>query len=89
MLAVTCDKCRRRFTVPDEELQGYLQQAEGKKHTLVLCPHCGKGNKVALVRLTQALSTARRAPAPEEAAAAGEQTAPSEQTAPQDQTPAA
>jgi len=80
MLAITCDKCRRRFTPSDEEVQGYLQQAEGKKHALVLCPHCGKGNKVALVRLTQALSTARRAPE--------EKAAPVEPAAPQEPTPA-
>ncbi len=80
MLAITCDKCRRRFTPSDEEVQGYLQQAEGKKHALVLCPHCGKGNKVALVRLTQALSTARRAPE--------DMAAPVEPAAPQEPTPA-
>ncbi len=80
MLAITCDKCRRRFTPSDEEVQGYLQQAEGKKHALVLCPHCGKGNKVALVRLTQALSTARRAPEGK--------AAPVEPAAPQEPTPA-
>lgn len=76
-----------------------MQQAEGKKHALVLCPHCGKGNKVALMRLTQALSAVRRAPAAEEPAserpvapaeqtAPGEQMPPQEQTAPQEQTPA-
>ncbi|OQA42842.1 MAG: hypothetical protein BWY52_02091 [Chloroflexi bacterium ADurb.Bin325] len=80
MLAVTCDKCRRRFTPTDEELQGYLRQAEGKKYALVLCPHCGKGNKIALARLAQALSGVRRAPAPAEQAAAGEQAAPAEPT---------
>lgn len=68
MLAVTCDKCRRRFSVSDEELQGYLGQNEGKKYVLVLCPHCGKGNKVAHTRIVQALGSAgqpaaRQAPA--------------------------
>lgn len=74
MLAVTCDKCRRRFTLADEELQGYLQQAEGKKHALVLCPHCGKGNKVAHERLARALSSPAGATPPEPAPPADEQT---------------
>jgi hypothetical protein len=79
MLAVTCDKCRRRFSVTDEELQGYLAQSEGKKFGLVLCPHCGKGNKVAHVRMAQALggATAPKAQAaPAEQAPAGQAPAP-------------
>ena len=55
MLAITCDKCRRRFTPTVEEMQGYLASQQGKKHTLVICPHCGKGNKVGVQRLQQAL----------------------------------
>jgi RNase P subunit RPR2 len=55
MLAISCDKCRRRFTATDEELQTYSQQAEGKRYILVLCPHCGKGSKVAVERIQQAL----------------------------------
>ena len=55
MLAITCDKCRRRFTPATEDLQGYLALGQGRKFTLVTCPHCGKGNKVATQRLEQAL----------------------------------
>jgi hypothetical protein len=55
MLAITCDKCRRRSSVTDEELHGFLQQAEGKKFALVLCPHCGKASKIATDRVQQAL----------------------------------
>ncbi len=67
MLAITCDKCRRRYTATDEELRVYLHEAEGKKFAQVLCPHCGKANKVAADRMHQAL---RFAPAPAEAPAA-------------------
>lgn len=62
MLAITCDKCRRRYTATDEELRVYLQQAEGKKYAQVLCPHCGKPSKIAESRIQQAL---RFSPAPE------------------------
>lgn len=55
MLAITCDKCRRRYTATDEELQVYLKDAEGKKFAQVLCPHCGKPSKVAADRIQQAL----------------------------------
>jgi hypothetical protein len=55
MLAITCDKCRRRFTPTTEELQGYLALGQGRKFALVTCPHCGKGNKVATQRVEQAL----------------------------------
>jgi RNase P subunit RPR2 len=55
MLAITCDKCRRRFTPTTEDLQGYLALGQGRKFTLVTCPHCGKGNKVATQRVEQAL----------------------------------
>ena len=55
MIAITCEKCRRRFTPTPEELRGYLQQSEGKKYALVTCPHCGKANKVAPERLREAV----------------------------------
>jgi RNase P subunit RPR2 len=55
MLAMTCDKCRRRFTPTTEDLRGYLTAGQGRKYTLVTCPHCGKGNKVAMQRVEQAL----------------------------------
>ncbi|OIO97848.1 MAG: hypothetical protein AUK03_01945 [Anaerolineae bacterium CG2_30_64_16] len=63
MLAITCDKCRRRFTPTVEEMQGYLASQQGKKHTLVTCPHCGKGNKVGVQRLQQALKFSPPIPA--------------------------
>ena len=53
MIAITCEKCRRRFTPTAEEIQGFLAGSQGKKHVLVLCPHCGKGNKVSAQRLQQ------------------------------------
>lgn len=55
MIAITCDKCRRRYTPTSEELQTYLSESEGKKYALVLCPHCGKGNKIDHDRINQAL----------------------------------
>jgi RNase P subunit RPR2 len=55
MLAITCDKCRRRFTPTTEDLHGYQALGQGRKYTLVSCPHCGKGNKVAMQRVEQAL----------------------------------
>lgn len=58
MLAITCDKCRRRFTPTPEEIQGTLKESEGKKHALILCPHCGKHNKIAPARLEHALRLA-------------------------------
>jgi hypothetical protein len=63
MLAITCDKCRRRFTPTTEDLQGYLALGQGRKFTLVTCPHCGKGNKVAMQRVEQALRFTPAAPA--------------------------
>jgi RNase P subunit RPR2 len=68
MLAITCDKCRRRFTPTAEDLQGYLALGQGRKYTLVTCQHCGKGNKVAIQRVEQAL---RFSPAAEPPPAAG------------------
>ncbi len=55
MLAIMCDKCRRRYTATDEELRVYLSEADGKKFAQVLCPHCGKPSKVATDRIHQAL----------------------------------
>jgi hypothetical protein len=55
MLSVTCGKCGRRFTPATVEIEGYLAQSKGDKYALVLCPHCGKGNKVDVHRLQQAL----------------------------------
>ncbi len=55
MIAITCDKCRRRFTPPAEEIHAYLAASQGKKHAQVLCPHCGKANKVSPERLREAV----------------------------------
>ena len=55
MISITCEKCRRRFTPTAEEIQTYLAASQGKKHAQVLCPHCGKENKVALERLREAV----------------------------------
>jgi Fe2+ or Zn2+ uptake regulation protein len=55
MIAITCEKCRRRFTATTEEAQAYLAQAQGKKHAHVLCLHCGKANKVSPERLREAV----------------------------------
>jgi hypothetical protein len=67
MLAITCDKCRRRYTATDDELRVYSQQAEGKKYAQVLCPHCGKASKVAVDRIHQGLRFSPPPAAPEEA----------------------
>lgn len=58
MLAITCDKCRRRFTPTPEEIQATLDESQGKKHAQILCPHCGKRNKIAPERLEHALRLA-------------------------------
>lgn len=55
MIAITCDKCRRRFTPSAEEIHVYLASSQGKKHAQVLCPHCGKANKVSPERLREAV----------------------------------
>lgn len=55
MIAITCDKCRRRFTPAAEEIHGYLAASQGKKYAQVLCPHCGKANKVSSERLREAV----------------------------------
>lgn len=55
MLAMTCDKCRRRFTPTPEEIQADLEAGQGKKHAIIICPHCGKRNKVSPERLRHAL----------------------------------
>jgi RNase P subunit RPR2 len=53
MIGLTCAKCGRRFTPTTEEMAGYMAQSEGKKYVLVLCPHCGKENKVDVHRVQQ------------------------------------
>ena len=82
MLAIACDKCRRRYTVTDEELRVYLERADGKKYAQVLCPHCGKPSKVSGARIHQAL---RFSPPPasdtQAAVGAGAEQAPAEGTA--------
>ena len=70
MIAITCDKCRRRFTPTSDEIQVYLAESQGKKHAQVLCPHCGKANKVAPERLREAVRFATPAPPPVEDPAA-------------------
>jgi hypothetical protein len=62
MIAITCDKCRRRFTPTVEEIRADLAAAQGKKHAQMLCPHCGKANNVALERLREAVRFAPAAP---------------------------
>ena len=55
MTAFTCAKCSRRFTPTVEEMRAALEASQGQKHAQILCPHCGKANKVAPDRLKQAL----------------------------------
>jgi len=72
MIAITCDKCRRRFTPTTEELQVFLAESQDKKHAQVPCPHCGKANKVSPERLREAVRfapPASPAPAKEDPAA--------------------
>jgi uncharacterized Zn finger protein len=64
MIAITCEKCRRRFTPPVEQIQAELVTAQGRKHALISCPHCGKGNKIAPERLREAVRFAPNAPIP-------------------------
>ncbi len=54
MLAITCDKCRRRFTLSAQEVATYATESEGKRHAMILCQHCGKGIKVDRQRLQAA-----------------------------------
>jgi RNase P subunit RPR2 len=70
MIAITCDKCRRRFTPTSDEIQVYLAESQGQKHTPVPCPHCGKANKVSSERLHEAVRFATPAPPPAEDPAA-------------------
>jgi RNase P subunit RPR2 len=58
MLAITCDKCRRRFTPTPEDIQITLNDSQGKKHAQIMCPFCGKRNKIAPERLEHAMRTA-------------------------------
>lgn len=69
MIAITCEKCRRRFTPTAEAIHAALAASRGKKHAQVLCPHCGKANKVSPERLREA---ARFSSPPAVAAAPGE-----------------
>jgi hypothetical protein len=72
MIAITCDRaaCRRRFTPTTEEIQAYLVESQGKKHAQVLCPHCGKANKVSPERLREAVRFITPPPPPAEDPAA-------------------
>lgn len=70
MIAVTCDKCRRRFTPTSDEIQVYLAESQGQKHARVPCPHCGKANKVSPERLHEAVRFALPASPPAEDPAA-------------------
>ena len=70
MIAITCDKCRRRFTPTAEEVQVYLTESQGQKHAQVPCPHCGKANKVSSERLHAAVRFAPQAAAAKEDPAA-------------------
>ncbi|MCX6029695.1 MAG: hypothetical protein NT169_10395 [Chloroflexi bacterium] len=62
MIAITCAKCSRRFTPTTEEIRAFLAASQGQKHARVLCPHCGRDNKVALERLREAVRFAPSAP---------------------------
>jgi len=55
MIAITCAKCSRRFTPVAEAVQAALAASQGQKHAQLICPHCGKGNKVAPERLKPAV----------------------------------
>ena len=55
MIAITCAKCSRRFTPVAEATQAALAASQGQKHAQLICPHCGKGNKVAPERLKPAV----------------------------------
>ena len=63
MLAITCDKRRRRFTPTPEEIQADLSAGQGRKHAVVICPHCGKRNKVSPERLQHGLGVTPQPPA--------------------------
>jgi RNase P subunit RPR2 len=58
MLAITCDKCRRRSTLTTEEIRAALADSQGKKHAQILCPYCGKHIKIAPERLEHAVRLA-------------------------------
>jgi|GEM_PF-944732 RNase P subunit RPR2 len=55
MTAITCAKCYRRFTPTADAIQAALEAHQGQRHALLLCPHCGKANKVSVERLRDAL----------------------------------
>ncbi len=65
MLAITCDKCRRRSTLSTEEIRAALAESQGKKHAQVMCPYCGKHIKIAPERLEHAVRLAPPPAAPE------------------------
>jgi phage terminase large subunit GpA-like protein len=62
MIAISCARCNRRFTPTTEEIHAYLTASQGQKHGRVLCPHCGRDNKIARERLQEAVRFARPAP---------------------------
>ncbi len=68
MTAITCAKCARRFTPTAEEMLAYLEASKGQKHALVICPHCGKHNKVPPERLREAIRFAAPAAGKESSA---------------------
>lgn len=84
MTAITCARCSRRFTPTIEVIQAALAAGQGQKHTQIICPHCGKGNKVALARLQSAVRPIPPTVAP---SAPAEAPAPAAAPEPQDKEP--
>lgn len=77
MTAITCAKCYRRFTPTADAIRAALDAHRGQKHALLLCPHCGKGNKVAAERLREALRFLPMArPTPEATTGAADTSSP-------------
>ena len=70
MIAITCDKCRRRFTPTSDEIQVYLAESQGQKHTQVPLPALRQGQQGASERLREAVRFATPAPPPAEDPAA-------------------
>lgn len=89
MTAITCAKCYRRFTPTAEAVQSALEAHQGQKHALLLCPHCGKANKVAVERLRTALRFLPKARPAAEATAASDSHAPETTAGPSDNAPSA
>lgn len=74
MTAITCAKCARRFTPTSAVIEAAVAASQGQKHAQIICPHCGKGNKVALERLKPLVhrtTPAAATQAPGESVAAG------------------